>query len=105
MAISDLDQNQTENFLSSQVKKRDGGLTEDQAKVFQKFWKLHKSRIHESLVQSCVWNNRLKNLSWRIDIRSRSRHVDQLNATTAIVEMELQDPNQKEKVYNIFNLL
>ena len=99
MASSDMDLNQAETFLSSQVKKKDSNFSETQAKVMLKFWKNHKERVHESLVQRCVWSDKLKNLSWRIDIQSRGRHVEQMNVPTAIVELQLENKtNQEEEV-------
>jgi len=101
MASTDMDQTQAEAFLTSQTKKRDGGITEDLAKAFVKFWKLHKTRIHDCLIDECTWNHRLKGLSWRVDEKSRTRLVDQLNVPSAIVEMQLENrivPNSKVEV-------
>lgn len=91
MASSDMDQTQAETFLVSQTKKRDGAITDSQAKVLLQIWKSHRVRVHDSLVRSCVWNNRLSNINWRIDVKSRSRNVEQLNAATAVVELELEN--------------
>ena len=98
MATSDMDQNQAETFLTSQRKKRDGGITEDQSKAFLKLWKTHRLRIHETLVQRCSWNNRLKSLSWRIDVQSRSRKTEQMNTASAIIEMQLEKRSDDSKV-------
>lgn len=97
MATSDMDQNQAEIFLKSQTKKREGGITEDQAKVFLKLWKSHRNRIHESLIQMCNWNNQLKHLSWRIDVQSRSRRAEQVNTATAIIELQLEKKQDDSK--------
>jgi len=98
MASSDMDQKQAETFLSSQTRKHEGGITDDQSKVFQQCWKLHRYRIHDSLVESCIWNNRLQDMSWRIDIKSQSRNVKQLNASTAIVEVQLKNCDLYQQV-------
>ena len=87
--MTDMDLNQAETFLSSQARKRDGGITEDQAKVFLKFWKNQKTKIHETLVQQCLWDNTLKSLSWRIDVKAQTRNLEHINTPTAIVEMQL----------------
>lgn len=94
-----MDQNQAETFLVSQTKKRDGGITEQQAKVLLQIWKMHRTRVHESVLRSCVWNNRLHNISWRIDVKSRSRAVEQLSAATAVVELELENSNANSQVW------
>jgi len=98
MGSSDMDQNQAETFLVSQTKKRDGGITEQQAKVLLQMWKLHRTQVHESVLSSCVWNNRLRNINWRIDIKSRSRTVEQLSTATALVELELEKTDSSSQV-------
>jgi len=98
MASSDMDQNQAETFLVSQTKKRDGGISEQQSKVLLQVWKTHRMQVHESVLRSCVWNSRLCNINWRIDVKSRSRAIDQLNTATAVVELELENSNTKSQV-------
>ncbi|KJE97454.1 hypothetical protein CAOG_010128 [Capsaspora owczarzaki ATCC 30864] len=36
-----------------------------------------------------VWNNRLASLSWRIDVKTKSRHVENINEATSIVELKI----------------
>eukprot|EP00076_Gallus_gallus_P014745 XP_015133601.1 COMM domain-containing protein 1 isoform X3 [Gallus gallus] len=88
IASADMDLNQLEAFLTAQTKKQ-GGITSDQAAVIAKFWKNHRVKIRESLVNQSCWDNVLKNMNWRVDLKSQSRHVDQINTPVAIVEMEL----------------
>ena len=80
-----------EAFLTSQTKKREGALTQEQAAAFMKFWKAQKTKIHDILVQKSSWNNRLKDMSWRIDVKAQARHIEQLNSPVAIVEMQLEN--------------
>ncbi|KAK3093100.1 hypothetical protein FSP39_011050 [Pinctada imbricata] len=89
MVSADMDFNQLEAFLTSQMKRRDHPMTEVHANVYRKFWKTHKNKIHDILVSQSNWNNSLKKVSWRIDIKSQSRHVDQMNEPTAIVELTM----------------
>ncbi|MGH0137139.1 UNVERIFIED_CONTAM: hypothetical protein FKN15_017485 [Acipenser sinensis] len=80
--------NQLEAFLIAQTKKQ-GGVSAEQAAVLSKFWKNHKSKIQESLIsQSRCWDNSLRNVSWRVDLKTQSRHADQVNAPVAVVELE-----------------
>lgn len=88
-----MDSNQLEAFLTAQTKKP-GGINSDQAAVIAKFWKNHRVKIRESLINQSKWENTLKNLNWRVDVKSQSRHVDQLNSPVAIVEMELGKSGQ-----------
>jgi len=105
MASSDMDHNQAETFLVSQTKKRDGGITEQQSKVLLQLWKLHRTRVHESVLRSCIWNNRLRNINWRIDVKSRSRTVEQLNTATAVVELELENNDANAQVWKCLSLV
>ncbi|XP_072437712.1 COMM domain-containing protein 1 isoform X2 [Chiloscyllium punctatum] len=88
IASADMDLNQLEAFLTAQTKKQNG-ITPEQATVLTKFWKSHKVKIRESLINQSKWENCLRNLSWRVDLKSQSRHLDQINTPVAIVEFEL----------------
>lgn len=90
MASSNMDLNQLEFFLNSQTQKKEGGITEDQAKVYMKFWKSHRNKIHESIVARSTWNNHLKSMNWRIDVKTKARHLEQINTPTAIIEMQIE---------------
>lgn len=68
-----------------------GALSATEAATITKFWQTQKSKIHETLVKDCVWDNQLKNVSWRIDVCTKSRHLEQLNQPSAIVEMKLEE--------------
>ncbi len=48
------------------------------------------TQIHQRLIESAVWSKHLDSFSWRIDVKTRSRHIDQLNQPTAIMEMNLK---------------
>ncbi|XP_065595461.1 COMM domain-containing protein 1 isoform X1 [Cyrtonyx montezumae] len=96
IASADMDLNQLEAFLTAQTKKQ-GGITSDQAAVIAKFWKNHRAKIHESLVNQSCWDNVLKNMNWRVDLKAQSRHDDQINTPVAIVEMELGKNGQESE--------
>lgn len=105
MVSADMDFNQSEAYLTSQMKKREGAITEEQANALRKFWKTHKNKIHEAVISRTTWNNTIKQMSWRIDIKSQSRHVDQINAPTAIMELQIgpnDQPIQVCKCYIFF---
>ena len=98
VASSHMDLSQAEAFLTSQSKKRDSGFTDSQAKVMLKVWKTHRSRVHESLVQRSTWNNRLKNLKWRVDIKNQSKNGEEIHEPSAIVELQLENRDSDQKV-------
>ena len=95
---ADMDFNQLEAFLTSQVKRKQGSLTQEQAAAFLKFWKSQKTKIHDVLVQKSSWNNKLKDVNWRIDLKSQARHLEQINTPVAIVEMQVEKRSTESKV-------
>ncbi|XP_068088479.1 COMM domain-containing protein 1 isoform X2 [Hyperolius riggenbachi] len=95
IASADMDLNQIEAFLTAQTKKQ-GGITAEQSVVIAKFWKNHKKKIRESLINQTRWENQLKNLKWRVDVKSQSKHSDQVNSAAAIVEMEIGTKDKSE---------
>ncbi|VTJ75891.1 Hypothetical predicted protein [Marmota monax] len=88
-----MDFNQLEAFLTAQTKKQ-GGITSDQAAVISKFWKSHKTKIRESLMNQSRWDNGLRGLSWRVDAKSQSRHSSQIHTPVAIIELEFGKSGQ-----------
>ncbi|XP_027758373.1 COMM domain-containing protein 1 isoform X1 [Empidonax traillii] len=96
IASADMDLNQLEAFLTAQTKKQ-GGITSDQAAVIAKFWRNHRTSIHESLINQSRWDNVLKNMNWRVDLKSQLRHIDQINTPVAIVEMEVGKNGQESE--------
>ncbi|KAM9066522.1 COMM domain-containing protein 1 isoform X1 [Sarcophilus harrisii] len=96
IAYADMDFNQLEAFLTAQTKKQ-GGITADQAAVISKFWKSHKTKIKESLINQSRWENSLKTMNWRVDLKSQSKHLDQINVPVAIVELELGKSGQESE--------
>ncbi|KAL6035470.1 hypothetical protein STEG23_012425 [Scotinomys teguina] len=93
IASADMDFNQLEAFLTAQTKKQ-GGITCEQAAVISRFWKSHKSRIRESLLNQSRWDNGLRGLSWRVDGKSQSRHSAQIHTPAAIIELEFGKSGQ-----------
>ncbi|XP_076441562.1 COMM domain-containing protein 1-like [Babylonia areolata] len=101
MVSADMDMTQLEAFLTAQSKKRDAPLTEDQAAAIRKFWKSNKTKIHDSIISQTMWGNTLQKVSWRIDLQSQSRHVNEINAPTAIMELQIGDSLQREKAADV----
>lgn len=91
---ADMDFNQLEAFLTAQTKKQKG-ITPDQAVVLTKFWKSHKDKIRECLINQSKWENCLRKFSWRVDLKTQSRHLDQINTPVALVELELGKNDQE----------
>nr|XP_055185090.1 COMM domain-containing protein 1 isoform X2 [Nyctereutes procyonoides]XP_055185091.1 COMM domain-containing protein 1 isoform X2 [Nyctereutes procyonoides] len=96
IASADMDFNQLEAFLTAQTKKQ-GGITSDQAAVISKFWKNHKTKIRESLMNQSRWDSGLRGLSWRVDGKSQSRHSAQIHTPVAIMELEIGKSGQESE--------
>ncbi|XP_070336124.1 COMM domain-containing protein 1 isoform X9 [Odocoileus virginianus] len=89
-----MDFNQLEAFLTAQTKKQ-GGITPEQAAVISRFWKSHKTKIRESLMNQSRWDSGLRGLSWRVDGKSQSRHSPQIHTPVAIMELEIGKSGQR----------
>ncbi|XP_076990452.1 COMM domain-containing protein 1 isoform X2 [Tamandua tetradactyla] len=96
VASADMDFNQLEAFLTAQTKKQ-GGITSDQAAVISKFWKSHKTKIRESLINQSRWDSGLRGLSWRVDGKSQSKHSAQIHTPVAMVELEFGKSGQESE--------
>ncbi|XP_074662725.1 COMM domain-containing protein 1-like isoform X2 [Tubulanus polymorphus] len=96
IASADMDFNQLDAFLTSQTRRKEGAITAEQSKAYIKFWKTHKNKVHEKMVSQSIWSNRLKNICWRIDIKSQTRSSDQINTPTAIMELQFSNNRKKD---------
>ncbi len=47
-----------------------------------------------------MWGNQLDSFSWRIDLKTKARHVEQLNEPIAIMEVKLSGDKTKVSVYD-----
>ena len=52
-------------------------------------------QIHQRLVEQSTWGNKVKGISWRVDVRTKTKEIDQLNQASAIVEMQLGTDQNK----------
>lgn len=68
-----------------------GGLTEDQKKVFTHIWKQESRKIHDTITNKTKWTSTLQETAWRIDVKSNSKQIDDINEPTAIVRLSLSN--------------
>merc|ERR1711963_775386 len=101
MVSGDMDMTQLEAFLAAQAKKREAPLTEEQASAVRKFWKTNKAKIHDTIIAQTMWGNTLRKVAWRIDLQAQSRNVSEINAPSAIMELQIADNLQKEKAADV----
>jgi len=72
-------------------------FSDEQQEVFLKFWRTQKTKIHDIVIKDTTWNNTLQKMSWRIDSKTKSKKVPEMNELTAIVEMVIGDNQHKRK--------
>eukprot|EP01116_Phalansterium_solitarium_P004272 TRINITY_DN15232_c0_g1_i1.p1 TRINITY_DN15232_c0_g1~~TRINITY_DN15232_c0_g1_i1.p1 ORF type:complete len:203 (-),score=31.67 TRINITY_DN15232_c0_g1_i1:82-657(-) len=85
--FEDFDLTQFETFL------KQTSLTAGQQEAFARFWRTQKPKIHDALVRDVSWADTLSRLQWRIDSKSKSKNVDDLNnELTAVVELSIGGP-------------
>ncbi|XP_046373002.1 COMM domain-containing protein 1-like [Haliotis rufescens] len=101
MVSADMDMTQLEAFITAQMKRKEGALSETQANVFRKFWKTNKTKVHDSIVAHTTWGNSLQKVSWRIDLKSQARHIDEINTPSAIMELHVSDGQNIEKTGDV----
>ena len=66
-----------------------------QAAAISRFWKNHKAKIHDVVMQRSSFGNTLKQTNWRIDLKTHSRHLEQINTPVAIYELEVGKNDSK----------
>ena len=77
-------------------------LIGSQAAAVSRFWKNHKSKIHDVIVKRSIFGNRLKEANWRIDLKAHSRHLEQINSPAVIYELELEQGSGNKVIRNLF---
>merc|ERR1719198_116627 len=88
----------SQNMSLSMVAKMLGksSLSGEHKKVFHSFWKAERETIHNFLVKQCVWtNSTLEHVSWRVDVKAQSREHEELNDTSAILQLKTKDSDSK----------
>ena len=104
MVQLNMDLSQAETFLSSQTKKQVHGISDSQAKAFQKAWKNNRQKIHDTLVGRCMWNDTLRNVSWRIDVKTKTMNTDQVHVPVVNMLMDVgNDTDEKVLIAYTYN--
>lgn len=98
IASSNMDFNQLEAYLTSQVMRKTGlKISENEANVLKKFWTKHKTKIHEALIKSSTFNPTLDEFHWRVDVPTQTKSANVTNAPVTIVEMKLKHNTSQKK--------
>lgn len=62
-------------------------LRAEHVQVLMRFWRTERVAIHEALLKGCMWKSQLKQLSWRIDVKTACKSKTEMNEPTAIFEL------------------
>lgn len=78
-----------ESWTLSQAEKNmeESNLSEDQQQAFLHAWKLNAEEVHRVVVSRSVWNSVMDDISWRIDVKTRTKTQPDLNEPTAIINI------------------
>lgn len=72
----------------------------DTHKVIMSFWTNERERIHSIIINKSRWNNSLKDLSWRVDIKTVTKSNIDVNEPLLLFEFVTKDGHNKSS-YNI----
>ncbi|KAL4639941.1 COMM domain-containing protein 1 isoform X2 [Arapaima gigas] len=98
IASADMDQAQLEAFLTAQTRKQGGGgLSTEQAATLNKFWRIQRPRIRESLLGQSRWEPCLRGVSWRVDLQTATSCGEPASSPVALVELELGRTGQESE--------
>mmetsp|Transcript_19929 Transcript_19929/g.28648 ORF Transcript_19929/g.28648 Transcript_19929/m.28648 type:complete len:187 (-) Transcript_19929:123-683(-) len=61
------------------------------------FWTNEREKIHNSILRGCTWNNKLKQLSWRVDMKAASKNMPEINEPVAMIEFGMDGELNKEE--------
>jgi hypothetical protein len=57
------------------------------AELLLRFFKANAGRMRDAVAASHVWNDTLGPVAWRVDVKTKSRKVQELSEPTAIFEL------------------
>ena len=94
--MADMDPGQLEAFLTAQMKRQGGGMSEGQASALSRFWRSQRARVRESLLAQSRWEPALRGLAWRVDLQTASGRGLEAGPgrPVALLELELGRPSQ-----------
>jgi len=98
-AKDDLEVSQFETLVQ-----KESALSTAQQELFVKFWKAQRPKIHDYVYRKVRWNNSLQKISWRIDVKTKTKAVTDVNEPTAIVEMNIGKNKEQDQKLVRFEL-
>lgn len=80
------------------VLNRVGNFTPQQMSLCIAWWTNKKEKIHSSVILKTIWNNTLKQLSWRVDIKTASKSAPEVNEPIALFEIATSGSQAKFEI-------
>jgi len=91
-ATEDLEVIQFESLVQ-----KEASLSPPQQDLIVKFWKSQKPKIHDYVYRKVRWNNSLQKITWRIDVKTKTKAQADVNEPSAIVEMTIGKNKEKDQ--------
>lgn len=94
-------------FENSELPKFEGLLSESgsfssiQTDVFTKFWGLNRLKVHDAICKDLTWSDSLEKFAWRIDVKTKSRTVAEMNDPVAIVELKVKGDDKERDTRSV----
>ena len=92
MIYSDMDAEQLEAYLTSQLNKKQSSIMEEQKAMITKFWNSNKQKLHRLMVERSTFNNTMKSFKWRVDIDYKDNNA-QVSEPKVIFEIGVDTPD------------
>uniref|UniRef100_A0A7S0F5S7 COMM domain-containing protein n=1 Tax=Hanusia phi TaxID=3032 RepID=A0A7S0F5S7_9CRYP len=89
----------TMSMMENYVKEQD--LSEEVSETLLNVWRRNESKIREEAKKKSFWGNSLKRLSWRVDVSTKSRYVEDLNEPCAIMELNMSNSGDGENANTV----
>lgn len=62
-------------------------LSESNMQSFLTIWTNEHEKINQSIAKGSVWNEHFHHLSWRVDVRTESKHQSEMNEPSVLFEL------------------
>mmetsp|Transcript_4361 Transcript_4361/g.10548 ORF Transcript_4361/g.10548 Transcript_4361/m.10548 type:complete len:184 (-) Transcript_4361:1256-1807(-) len=72
--------------------KQEEEVSADQVEAYVAAWRKHEAKISEAMRARSFFGTTLQRISWRVDVASKSRHIEDISEPCTIVELEIAPP-------------
>ncbi|EKX42335.1 hypothetical protein GUITHDRAFT_153589 [Guillardia theta CCMP2712] len=89
----------TMSMMEDHVKEAE--VSAEVAEALLRIWRRNEPKIREEATKQSFWGNNLKRLSWRVDVSTKSRYVEDLNEPCAIMELNMSNARDEDKTNTV----